>query len=413
MKIALQQGAVHSGFTPGLMRQAAIVRLGRDRLAAFLRDETAQNPFLQCALPPPEAVPAESGLRAHLLAQSRMIPMPPEQRRLTESLMDFIDERGRLDLNPAEFPDLAPGTPGRRRLDSALQIFRQLDPPGVGARNLQECLLMQIRRRADESESGPAPAPPTPPALQAARRIVESESHLHFFLRRRWDKLPKRHLAEAAEILRNLNPEPGAAFAPPAAATAPDVVFARRRGLWKAEPGAGLEISPRTARRRTGLGENWMRERAAQVVAAVAARRKLTLKLAQWAADRQRKFLEAGDAALAPLTMEEAGRALGCTTGMISHIARDKRCASPRGTFALKFMFARPAAGRKSAADISARIRRLVAGENPDAPLTDAALCGRLRAEGVSLARRTTAKHRRAAGISGSGARRRIRLTRP
>lgn len=386
------------------MRQTAVVRLGADRLAEFLRDEISRNPFLECGLPPPHNpadADAKSNLRAHLLAQSRMIPMPPPRRRLAETLMEFLDERGRLDLNPADFADLAPGTPGRAQLDDALKILHDLDPPGVGARDLQECLLIQINRKiAEDGET---------PQLLAARNIAQSGERLHFFLRRRWDKLPKLHLSAAAKILEKLDPEPGTAFAPAAAAAAPDVVFAKRRGLWKAEAGAGLDFSPRAIRRRTQAGENWMRERAAELVSAVAARRKLTLKLAQWAADRQRAFLESGDEALSPLTMEDAGRALECTTGMISHIARDKRCVSPRGAFALKFLFPRPAAGRESAAGIAQRIRRLVAAENPRLPLTDDALREKLRGEGVALARRTVMKHRRAAGISPSGARRRIR----
>ena len=404
MRVDLQQNAFHSGFPPGLMRQAAVVRLGGDHLAQFLRDELSRNPFLECGLPPPKPPVAESGLRAHLLAQSRMIPMPPRLRRMTETLVEFIDERGRLDLNPADFADLAPGTPGGRDAQDALKIIRDLDPPGVGARDLRECLLIQVNRKI--SEQGELPP------LLAAREIVDSEARADFFLRRRWDKLPRNHLAEAADILRNLNPEPGAEFSPAAEAAAPDVVFAKRRGLWKAEPGDGLDFSPRAVRRRAGPGENWLRERAAELVAAVAARRKLTLKLAQWAADRQRPFLENGEEALTPLTMEQAGRGLQCTPGMISHIARDKRCVSPRGAFALKFLLPRPAAGRESAAAIAQRIRRLVAAEDPAAPLTDEALREKLRGEGLPLARRTVMKHRQGAGVPASGARRRIRARR-
>ena len=199
MRIALQQNALHSGFPPGLMRQTAVVRLGADRLAEFLRDEISRNPFLECGLPPPQnpAVPDDSqtNLRAHLLAQSRMIPMPPRRRRLTEALIDFIDERGRLDLNPADFADLAPGTPGRRRLDDALKVLHDLDPAGAGARDLRECLLIQINRKISEDGENPA--------LLAARGIAQSEEQLRFFLRRRWDKLPKPHLAEAAKFWKN------------------------------------------------------------------------------------------------------------------------------------------------------------------------------------------------------------------
>lgn len=401
MRVDLQQNAFHAGFPPGLMRQAAVVRLGGDHLAQFLRDEISRNPFLECGLPPPRPPAAESGLRAHLLAQSRMIPMPPRLRRMTETLMDFMDERGRLDLNPADFADLAPHTPNGRDAQDALNIIRDLDPPGVGARDLRECLLIQVNRKISEQGENPP--------LLAAREIVRSETRANFFLRRRWDKLPQNHLAEAAEILRKLDPEPGAAFSPTAEITAPDVVFAKRRGLWKAEAGAGLDISPRTARRRAEPGQNWMRERAAELVAAVAARRKLTLKLAQWAADHQRAFLENGEEALTPLTMEEAGRELECTAGMISHIARDKRCVSPRGSFALKFLLPRPAAGRESAAAIGERIRRLVAEEDSTSPLTDEGLREKLRREGLRLARRTVMKHRCLAGIPSSGGRRRIR----
>ena len=381
------------------MRQAAVVRLGGERLAQFLRDEISRNPFLECGLPPPPP-PAESGLRAHLLAQSRLVPMPPRLRRLAEALLDFINERGRLELNPADFADLAPGAPGGREVESALDIIRDLDPPGVGARDLRECLLLQVNRKiSEEGES---------PPLLAAREIVRCEKRAGFFLRRRWDKLPKRRLTEAADILRNLNPDPGAAFSPAARAAPPDVVFAKRRGLWKAEPGAGLDFSPRALRRRAAPGENWLRERAAELVAAVAARRKLTLKLAQWAADRQRPFLENGDEDLTPLPMGRAARELQCTVGMISHIARDKRCVSPRGGFALKFLLPRPAAASESAAAIARRIRRLVDEEDPDAPWTDDALREQLRRRGLPLARRTVMKHRQNAGIPSSGARRRI-----
>ena len=324
--------------------------------------------------------------------------MPPLQRRLLEVVVGMVDDNGRLHINPDDFADLSPGTPERARLDSAVAALQSLDPAGVGARSLGECLVLQLDRVA--SESGESPE------LNAARRIAGSETRLDFFLRRRWGKLPRRLLPEAAAILEKLDPTPGRRFLPAAPPVAPDVVFARRRGLWKAEAGAGLDFSPRTVRRRAGPGEIWMRERASELTAAVATRRKWTLRIAQWAADRQRAFLESGAAAPAALTMREAAAATGATTGMISHIVSDKRCASPRGTFALKFLFPRPAAGGESAAATAERIRRMTADEDPAFPLTDDALRVRLAGEGLVLARRTVAARRRTAGLPSAWRRR-------
>ncbi|MGU9952280.1 MAG: hypothetical protein ACNYPH_08325 [Gammaproteobacteria bacterium WSBS_2016_MAG_OTU1] len=378
MKITTNMNS--GGYSAQLIQAGQVLRMGGRSLAVFLHNAAGKNPSLLFTAPPSLLLEtAESNIRTVLHEQIFESSTPLTLRPLLTILIENIDDNGMLEWSDAMQAELTENY-GAEKLQNAITALQNMSSPGIGGRDLAECLLLQLAHL------------PNSAAVRAAVNIVKHR--MHWFLRRRFDKLSQQNLAAAIDILESLTNHPGASLNTQIAAAAlPDVEFAKVRGLWKAHPSAA-NWNPTAVK--SSSGNYW---RARQLVAAVSSRRRKLLDLAQLAADRQSVFFTDGAAALRPFPMQEAAAALGVTSGMISHIVADKYFLANGEMLALKSLFARQTPNGTAAAAATQYIKTIVAREDSSHPISDSVLQQQLRHQGIVLARRTVGKYRTAAGI--------------
>ena len=365
------------GYSPHLVRAAAVLRLGGRGLALFLQDAAATNPCLRYS-PPSHLLESPTG-DVRVFLRARLGEVPSHIRSPAAVLVENVDDDGLLEWNE-EIRTALVEEYGEDNVESAVSALQTLGPAGVGGRDKEECLLLQLA------------ALPESAGKTAAKNIVRCR--LHWFLRRRFDKLSRRNLPEALAILDSLSLHPGARFSPPTPPPSPDIIFSTEGGLWKAR--AAEDNAPFTVRGGGGAGDY---TRARQMVSAVVARRRQVLRLAQLLADRQSGFLS-GNAALSPFSMREAAATLEVSAAMISHVVVDKYFSLNGRIYALKSLFALPTPGGTTAAAVREHIHEIIADEDPARPVSDHVLLRRLRERGIAIARRTVGKYRAAAGIA-------------
>lgn len=365
----------------------------------------------------PQTVADKPPLREHLFQQIRLVLTEPAERMIAAQLVDQLDEAGYLsgDL------DALAATLGvvKKQLDAVVEKLLGLEPVGVFARSLAECLGVQLRDRNRLD-----------PAMQALLANLE--------LLAKGDKGRLMRLCgvDAADLddmiaeIRNLDPRPAAGFdAPPASPLIPDVLMRAAPGGqgWVVELNpdtlprlivdrryydtvakSGMNGKQRDAKRflATRLQEaNWL-------VRALDQRARTILRVATAIVERQRGFFEHGIAQLRPLVLRDIAEAIEVHESTVSRATANKYIATPRGTFELKFFFSTAVgtAGNgeaHSAESIRHRIKSLIAGEADI--LSDDAIVSALRREGYDLARRTVAKYREAMRIPSSVERRRMK----
>lgn len=357
-------------------------------------------------------------LHDHLQWQLHLSHLSPRDRRIGAALIDAIDDDGYLRepldaLRESLRPDLAVCAATMLTVLRQLQAF---DPLGVGARDLGECLALQL-----------APLPDDTPGKALALRIAAGPI----------DRLPRIGMdgiatalqctAEAAatalQLLRSLDPRPGAQIGslPTDTYITPDCVIWRQQGLWRAA--LATSRAPRLTIHRgyeqmighAGASDSYLRGRlqeARWLLRNIEARGETLLKVVRCLIRQQSGFLEFGAQALRPLTLREVAADVGLHESTVSRAIARKYARTPRGTVALRSFFASgidsEGGGETSSVAIQTMIRRLLDAEDPRKPLSDARLADALKAAGVPVARRTVAKYREAMGIAASPDRVRI-----
>lgn len=349
---------------------------------------------------------APTTLACHLAGQLNVMPLPGRDRALALALVHCLEEDGYLRL-PLQEAGVAAGLqppPDPQELLIALRRVQALDPPGVGARDLAECLLLQIAQT-------PAGVLRADPVL--ATRIVRD--HLHALATCDASTLARRlGLADevvqaACQAIRRLDPRPGARHGTQGTHyLTPDVVVRRRRGQWVA--GLNPAVIPRVrVNRRYAQWFLQGRPAAHPELAAHLQEAKWTvrnveqrfatiLSVARAILQRQHRFLAYGPMAMRPLALREIADAVGVHESTVSRVTNNKYMATPCGVFELKYFFSRALAtargGECSPTAIRTLVRELIATEDPHAPLSDVALAQVLARQGLTVARRTVTKYR-------------------
>jgi RNA polymerase sigma-54 factor len=359
------------------------------------------------------AAPDVPTLRDHLNTQLTLTNLGVRDRALVTMLIDALDEDGYLTQPLEEIAALVPavveaGAEGAlEELGIALRHLQNFEPTGVGARSPGECLALQLRVEGLDDET---------------RRLAHTiaERHLELLAARDYVRLKALTGADddllrgAQQLIRGLNPRPGAAFAKlEARYVVPDVIVRKMRNVWRAS--LNPEAMPRLrinrlyadlAARQRGSGNALASQlqEARWLIKNVQQRFDTILRVAQAIVDRQRNFLEHGDVAMRPMVLREIADILGVHESTVSRVTTQKYMASPRGTFELKYFFGSHVAtntgGAASSTAIRALIKQLVAAEDPHAPLSDARLSQILGEQGIVVARRTVAKYREALQIA-------------
>ena len=361
---------------------------------------------------------AES-LRDHLLWQLHLGHFSQRDLGIGVALIDAIDEDGYLrdDLD-AIATGLKPEVDvGHDEVLQVLHRIQQFDPVGVGARDLGECLRLQLRALAEDTPGRELAMAVTAGALVRLPKIGIDGLCRELACAR-------DEAEEAVQLLRSLDPRPDAQHGELPAGTyvTPDCVIWRQQGLWRVALAAGA--TPRIAIQRDyeqmirhagGTDTEYLRGRlqeARWLLKGLESRADTLLRVVRCLVREQSAFLEFGAQALHPLTLRSVAAELGLHESTVSRAIARKYVRTPRGTIPLRDFFASgietEGGGSASSTAIQDMIRKLVAAEDPRKPLSDARLADTLKADGVPVARRTVAKYREALHIPASHERVRI-----
>jgi len=366
-----------------------------------------------------EPVPVESkDLSDYLREQMRLLDLTPRQQLLAEEFIGNIAEDGYLGATLEEMmrganqllqehvaeseQDVQPQLFTTAEAEEMLRIIQKLDPPGVGARDLRECLLLQLEARSETD-------------TLAYRLVRDAFDDLKAH---RWSDLGKRFGLDATDVqkvaddLAKLDPKPGLQHsAANDAYIIPDLVVEKIDGQYKVFLNdAGLprlRISKtyqdiaRDKKKFQGENKDFINQRmnsAHWMIQAIEQRRQTMLKVMNFIVDRQRDFFEKGVEYLKPLTLREVADVINMHESTVSRVTNEKYVQTPRGLLPLKFFFSSGLSTTTgedaSARAIRAQIQKMVGDEDPKNPLTDQQIVEMFAQRGVKIARRTVAKYR-------------------
>ncbi len=358
----------------------------------------------------------ESGqtLRDHLLWQLEMEHFSPREVIIGEAIVDSINDDGYLAAGIDELSAALDENPGvtETEIERTLTKIQRLDPVGVGARSIPECLVLQLSQLDWKT-----------PGLQLAIDIASE--HLDLVASRNYGELRRslriseEGLHEALALVRGCNPKPGLAVSPAGAEyVIPDVFVRKVDKRWQVEISPTgvprLSVNQQYAKLLRGSGEHAVLKSQLQearwLIRSLEIRNETLLKVASSIVARQTEFLEHGDEAMKPMVLRDIADEIGMHESTISRVTTNKYMHTPRGVFEFKYFFSShlsSASGEdQSSTSVRAKIRKLIAAENPKKPLSDSKITNLLKEEGISVARRTVAKYREAMNIPSSSERR-------
>lgn len=464
-RLELRQGQALT-LTPQLLQSIKLLQLSHLELCAFVEAELERNPLLQQADPVSDAAPTLDGkaaakarndavigrifpcfqprqdvaksagtggsvaseaqadpdmgvagsrsLAEHLEIQLDLATADPALREIGRHLIHSLDEAGYL---MDELDEIA-GRLDRpeAEIEAALSLIHGFEPAGVGARNLSECLSIQLREqnRLD-------------PAMRILLDRLDLVARRDYAALQRLCGVDREDLAERLSEIRALEPKPGLAFAPAAVdVLVPDVLV--RVGP---EGGFIVELNPQTLPRilldktyyatvsqsarseadKTFLTDCW--QSAHWLARSLDQRATTILKVATEIVRQQEDFFRHGVAHLRPLTLRAVAEEIGMHESTVSRVTANKAIGTLRGTFPMKYFFGSALAGaggeEYSSKAVRHRIRQLIEAEKPSFVLSDDAIAQKLKADGIAIARRTVAKYRESLRIPSSADRRRMK----
>jgi RNA polymerase sigma-54 factor len=326
---------------------------------------------------------------------------------------------------PVPPPAAEPGNVRRFRanftlkdLHEAIELVRQLDPPGVACRDLRECLLWQLRFARQQLESpknGNGDREANRQALADAIAVVDG--HLQALTNKQFKEIAKaiNRPVEAVEhvltFIRNLDPRPGLRYNKvEPRLIEPDVAFVKHGDEWLVimndEDVPQLRLNPAYRRLLSRDGNdkdtrNYVKERyksAIQLIKNIEQRKQTILKVCHSIVARQQEFLERGIDSLKPMMIKEVAEEIGVHPSTVSRAVASKYAHTPQGVFELRYFFSEsvngPEGGNTSLLILKRRVKKLIEGEDPARPLTDEQITRILQSQGIQVTRRTVAKYR-------------------
>jgi RNA polymerase sigma-54 factor len=355
-------------------------------------------------------------LQEHLTWQLEMSRLDERGMRLGAAIIDAINDDGYV-IEPLEeiARNLQPEIVATvDEVERVLRHVQAMDPAGVGARSVSECIELQLRQLDPDT-------PGRETALTIAAQYLDQVADQQYALLRRQLRVSDEEMDHALVLVRACQPRPGSSVhSVPAEYIVPDV-FVRRT-----ERGWAVEINPASLPRirvnqsyasligrssdhamlRTQLQEaRWL-------IRSLEIRNDTLLKVARCIVQRQSAFLENGDEYMQPMILKDVAEAVQMHESTISRVTTNKYMHTHRGVFEFRYFFSSHVAAsdgtEMSSTAIRAKIRKLVAAEDADKPLSDSRIAEILSQEGVQVARRTVAKYREALGIPPSSERKRV-----
>ena len=358
----------------------------------------------------PGADPGAESLYDHLRAQIRFRDLSPIMAEAVDHVLQGLNDYGRLNEPPE---DLAAHTGAPIAvIRQAVQLVQSLDPAGVAARDLSECLCLQLVRRG---ESGLA--------LTIARDHLEKMGQNHYNYIAKATGASREEIQSACQLIRSLDPRPGISFAPREnpGYIIPDLaviaVHGRFEVVFNDSHVPSLRVSSYYYEMMESTDDTEVRDylstkvrQAKWVVQNLEQRRSTLLSCTCSIVARQEDFFRRGAGHLSPLSLADVAAELGIHESTVSRTIQNKYLQCSRGVFPLKYFFSRAIPTVVGDTNVSAEqaksaLRALIAGENKKKPLSDQKLCELLAAQGVQLSRRTVAKYRDELGIPSTAGR--------
>jgi RNA polymerase sigma-54 factor len=354
-------------------------------------------------------------LQEYLLWQLEMAKLEPRDLAIARAIADSISEDGYLTESLEEIaktlkPEIDAGD---GEVEKVLGFVQSLDPAGVGARSVGECIELQLKQLDAET-------PGLALAMQISRHHLELVADRELSLLRRELRATDEELAEALALVRSCHPRPGATVSSAASEyVVPDVFVRRTDHGWSVEINAATLPRVRLNQGYASLiGRNAshasMRaqlQEARWLLKSLEIRNETLMKVARSIVERQKDFLEHGEEHMRPMILKDIAEAVAMHESTISRVTSGKYMHTPRGVFELRYFFSSQVEGADgsgtSSTAIRAKIRKLVKEENGETPLSDGRIALLLSGEGIPVARRTVAKYREAMGIAPSNERRR------
>ncbi len=348
-------------------------------------------------------------LSDYLTDQLRFAVADPVALRVGEAIIGNLDEDGYL---RAELSEIAEGTgTALPAVEAALRLVQGFDPRGVAARNVQECLLLQVT----------ADPEPDPVTVEILERFFEDLGRRRYAEIARAMRLPLDRIMESVEEIQGLEPKPGRRFGGnDSRYIVPDVTIQKVGNdyvvLLNEEGIPRLRVNSlyRSLLRRSGdEAKQYVEQKirsAVWLIKSVEQRQRTLRRVAQSLVNFQREFLDKGLAHLRPLALRDVGDDINMHESTISRVTTNKYVQTPQGLYELKFFFHSGIASKDgamvSSVSVKKMIRDMVDAEDPSTPLSDQEVARALHAQGLTIARRTVAKYREELGVLPSHQRR-------
>lgn len=360
---------------------------------------------------------AES-LHEHLRWQLKMTPFSETDAAIAEVIIDEISDDGFLGATieeiTASLDDLEIETD---EVEAVLRQIQNFDPPGIGARNLRESILIQLRHQPNDIDLREY-------AITLVDEYFDLLANREYAQIMRKMKISEEDLRDIIQLVQSMNPRPGSQITSEQPEyIIPDVTVRKVNDTWKVELNADaapkLRINStyasmikdvKNSEDNTAM-KNHLQE-ARWFIKSVLSRNETLLKVSHCIVERQKDFLEYGDEAMKALVLHDIAEAVDMHESTISRVTTKKYMHTPRGIFELKYFFSShvstASGGECSATAIRALIKKLIAAETPKKPLSDNKIASILEDQGINVARRTVAKYRESLAIPPSNERKRL-----
>ncbi|HDV3548305.1 TPA: RNA polymerase factor sigma-54 [Escherichia coli] len=357
-------------------------------------------------------------LQDYLMWQVELTPFSDTDRAIATSIVDAVDETGYLTV-PLEdiLESIGDEEIDIDEVEAVLKRIQRFDPVGVAAKDLRDCLLIQLSQ-FDK----------TTPWLEEARLIISDHLDLlanhDFRTLMRVTRLKEDVLKEAVNLIQSLDPRPGQSIQTGEPEyVIPDVLVRKHNGHWTVELNSDsiprLQINQHYAsmcnNARNDGDSQFIRSNlqdAKWLIKSLESRNDTLLRVSRCIVEQQQAFFEQGEECMKPMVLADIAQAVEMHESTISRVTTQKYLHSPRGIFELKYFFSShvntEGGGEASSTAIRALVKKLIAAENPAKPLSDSKLTSLLSEQGIMVARRTVAKYRESLSIPPSNQRKQL-----
>lgn len=356
-------------------------------------------------------------LQDHLMWQMDLTPFSDVDKAVATAIIDAVDPTGYLTVSLQDIADsLGQDDVEMDEIEAVLKRIQRFDPVGVAARDLRECLLVQLSQLDAKT-----------PYLTEARQIVDQHLALlgshDFRSLLKLSRLSENDLKEAVQLIQSLDPRPGQSIhASESEYVIPDVLVRKVRDKWTVELNTEsvpkLKINQHYASMVNGHNANdnqYIRtnlQDAKWLIKSLESRNDTLLRVTECIVERQEEFFEYGAEYMKPMVLADIAQAVDMHESTISRVTTQKYLHSPRGIFELKYFFSShvntDSGGEASSTAIRALVKKLISAENPGKPLSDSKIADMLTEQGIIVARRTVAKYRESLSIPPSNQRKQL-----